>query len=130
MRWVEGTESEVGTRSDVSDLVVGHVLARVAGGESISAITRKGLIVSCLRTSDDGEIERVVCLISRKTFERRYRKALAGRIAKFRRDTPACRQPETRFIGISAPNLPLSLSHGKTLKRGRPRKMRSSKTPS
>jgi hypothetical protein len=103
---------------DDRDAVLGYVASRVNAGASVSEAARYGLTVVGWERRKDGTWASTMRRLGPKNLERRFRTLLSGIMSP-----PVANLPEgTRYIGIQKPTLPQSLSPGRELRRGRPKK--------
>jgi hypothetical protein len=109
-----------------SEQIVALFIAQLPLGKTVSAIAAEGLTILEYggASAEPPKLGEACRPLKEKTLERRFRQHLKAEIAEFERMSAALRREGARCIGISMPMLPFSLSHGQSLKRGRPKKKR------
>jgi hypothetical protein len=109
---------------DDADEILAYMTQRVASGMSITAAARGGLHIGGWQINRYGEHDPIGRhFTADATLERRYRLHLEALNEEFLRMTEAYRREGARLIGFAhAPQPPLSFTHGRALKRGRPQK--------
>lgn len=108
---------------DDRDQILGYFASGIAAGKSVSELAKVGLRI--LRYVEDQVGQNVLKIVRHQrgaTLERRYRRLLESDQQLIARAQSALNSEGAQTIGISPPRASLSFSHGKTLRRGRPRK--------
>lgn len=117
-----GSRGKGRPRIDDEDQILAFFMAQIAQGMSISEIAAKNLAIWDIDAAS--RRPQLIRQMKKPLLERRYRQILAKRIREFERSSEAVQCEGARCIGIPMPNLPLSMSHRQTLKRGRPKNKR------
>jgi hypothetical protein len=114
-------------RRDDRGEILAYFAAQQALGKSVSEIAMQGLNFQGYKRTPDGKgwVRGVVRRLSGSTLETRYWLVRAEVDQSIARATTSPVVAKARYLGISAPVLPLSFPKVVSYKRGRPKKIRT-----